>query len=280
MKAGKAIWELTRLEHGFIYGLGVVAGAYIALGEFDFRLSFFGFFTALFLQASAFALNDYFDYDVDVANKRFDRPLVRGELNKRDALIIAAVFAVPGFIFACLISIPAFLLALGITVLGYAYDVKLKEFGLAGNAYIAFSMAAPFIFGGVVAGNLNSEILLLSSIAFLSGLAREIMKGIEDIEGDALRDVKTLARMYGAEKASRVSAFLFITAILLSFAVMLIPEYADIKYLIPVAICDVLLLDSAKKLISGVGTKDIRSLRKKTMIALLFGLIGFLLGAA
>ncbi|NOY11933.1 MAG: UbiA family prenyltransferase [Archaeoglobi archaeon] len=279
MKKLKAVWEVTRLEHGLIYGLGVVAGVFISLGYFDLRLSVFGFLTALFLQASAFALNDYYDYEVDRANKRFDRPLVRGDLSRREALWIAVAFAFPGFLFALYISPLAFALALAITLFGYLYDVKLKEYGVAGNVYIAFSMAAPFLFGAIVAGRVNTEVVVLSLIAFLSGLAREIMKGIEDVEGDALRDVKTVARIYGVGVASRVSALLFILAVIASMLVLVIPEYRDLKYILPVSVTDYLLLSTSRKLLKGVEKEEIGRLRKRTMLALSVGLLAFLLGS-
>lgn len=280
MKSLKAFWELTRLEHGLIYGLGVIAGAYISLHQIVPDLFILGFFTALFLQASAFALNDYFDYDVDIANRRFDRPLVRGELKRESALYISILLAFPGFVSAYLISFEAFLLALIITLAGYIYDIKLKEYGVAGNAYIAFSMSAPFIFGSVVAGNITPEVILLSLIAFLSGMAREIMKGIEDVEGDELRNVRTVARIYGEEKAGKISALLFTTAVFMSLITPAIPEYLDIKYLVPVAFCDYILIKTSFKLYSGVERKDIKDLRKKTMVAMFFGLIGFLIGSS
>jgi 4-hydroxybenzoate polyprenyltransferase len=50
------------------------------------------FFTALFLEASTFALNDYFDLDIDIVNKRNDRPLVRGDIKPKTALILFGVF--------------------------------------------------------------------------------------------------------------------------------------------------------------------------------------------
>ncbi len=279
MKLLKAIWSLTRLEHGLIYGLGVVAGVFITLEYLDIRLSVFGFLTALFLQASAFALNDYFDYEVDVANRRFDRPIVRGDISRRDALIISIILAIPGFLFAYAVSLLALILAVAITFLGYAYDIKLKEYGIAGNVYIAFSMAAPFIFGSVVAGTLNTQIAILSAIAFLSGLAREIMKGIEDVEGDAIRNVRTVARVYGVRTAEKASAYIYMVSIVLSFLVVAIPEYMDVKYLIPVLICDYILAKTARSLFYGAERSEIGKMRKRTMIALLFGLIAFILGS-
>jgi|Deesub1362B_J571_1020462.scaffolds.fasta_scaffold00113_61 geranylgeranylglycerol-phosphate geranylgeranyltransferase len=280
----KALWELYRLEHGLMYALGVVIGIVVAEGiTVPFEKAIFGILTAVFLQASAFALNDYFDYEVDLMNERYDRPLVRGELSKSSALMSFAILTPIGFMFSYLISFTAFVLAFAITILGFFYDVKLKEFGILGNAYIGFTMCAPFIFGSVVAKNtITMPIVILSFMAFLSGIAREIMKGIEDVDGDSLRNVRTVARMKGEAVAGKYSSIIFMVSIALSPIPFLFLEefFMDFKYLIPVIITDLMLLKISVKMLRGnFGKEDIRKYRKESLIAMTFGLIGFLAGA-
>src|SRR5512136_3224600 len=90
MRTLKAIWELMRLGHGFMLFLGILIGSVIALEGVSlpswdkFILTFF---TALFLEASTFALNDYYDLEIDRVNKRTDRPLVRGDIKPKTALL-------------------------------------------------------------------------------------------------------------------------------------------------------------------------------------------------
>jgi geranylgeranylglycerol-phosphate geranylgeranyltransferase len=280
----KALWELTRLEHGLMYGIGVIIGIVVSSGlEIQIQKVLFGILTAIFLQAAAFSLNDYFDYEVDLKNKRMDRPLVRGELSRNTALLIPILLTPPGFLSAFLISFEAFLLAFLITVAGFLYDVKLKEFGFAGNLYIAFSMAAPFIFGSVVALNvITPAVAVLASIAFLSGVGREIMKGIEDVEGDSLRDAKTIARTRGVMVAAKCSAFIFILSVLLSpIPFLFVDKFIfDFKYLIPVLITDFILLKISFELLSGrVEAEVIGKYRKQSLLGMFFGLVGFLAGA-
>ena len=266
-----------------MYALGVVVGVVVSAGlKFSLKHLVFGILTAVFCQASAFALNDYMDYEVDVANERLDRPLVRGDLSKRTALLLSVCLAPLGMLSAYMISVNAFLLAGIITLLGYAYDIKLKEFGIIGNLYIALSMCAPFIFGSVVATNtITPQVAVLSVIAFLSGVGREIMKGIEDVEGDALRNVRTVARVWGVEKASLLSSILFIVAVIMSFYPFLFVESYrfDLKYLIPVLVTDLILLKVSLNLLKRYDKEDIRKYRKETLVALSIGLVGFLLGA-
>lgn len=279
----KALWELFRLEHGFMYGLGVVVGIYVSEPYFDdFLKILFGYLTAVFLQASTFALNDFSDYEVDVANNRLDRPLVRGDLSRDTALKSGLLMMPLGFVSAGLVSYLAFLFAVAVTLVGYVYNIKLKEYGFAGNVYIAFTMAAPFLFGSIVAtGRIMLSSALLSSMAFLSGLGREVMKGIEDVEGDALRNVRSVARVMGVGKAAVISALLYVLAVLISPLPLFVLEgyIMDLKYAIPVAITDIMLIYVAFMVARSYEKENIRRYRKLTLVAMLFGLIGFLAGA-
>ncbi len=285
MNSVKSVWELLRLEHGLMYALGVLSGIVVSSGlEFSAEKAIFGMLAAVFLEASGFALNDYLDYEVDIANERLDRPLVRGDLPRSLALLLCVILAPFGLAFAYMISFRAFVFALFVSVLGYVYDLKLKEFGFAGNVYIAFSMAVPFLFGSIVAKNtITGPVILLSLIAFLSGVGREVMKGIEDVKGDAIRNVRTIARVFGIERAAKLSATLFLIAVLMSF----IPpvayrRFANPGYVLPVAITDVILIRCSirlYKLKREEAKAIVKKLRKETLIALSFGLIGFIAGA-
>ncbi|AIG97223.1 UbiA family prenyltransferase [Archaeoglobus fulgidus] len=279
----KAIWDLLRLEHGLMYGFGVVIGIYVSDPFFsDLWKLLLGYLTAVFLQASTFALNDYFDYEVDLVNNRTDRPLVRGDLSRRIALALAIALMPPGFVAAYLISPLAFIFAFAVSVLACLYDYKLKELGFAGNVYIAFTMAAPFLFGSIISsGWITEKTALLASMAFLTGVGREIMKGIEDVEGDALRDVRSLARTMGERKAASIASLFYLTAVSISpIPLFLLPEFLfDLKYAVPVSVTDVLLIYVALRLVGDYERESIRKYRKVTLVAMVLGLVGFFAGA-
>jgi|Deesub1362A_J573_1020465.scaffolds.fasta_scaffold00017_137 geranylgeranylglycerol-phosphate geranylgeranyltransferase len=282
LKKLQALWQLFRLEHGFMYGVGVWIGAFIAVGlNVEINSIIFGFLTALFLQAGTFALNDYYDFEVDKANKRRDRPLVRGDLTKQDAMRASLIMIPLGLITAALVNFPSFVLALIITVMGVLYDVKIKETGLGGNSYIAFTMAAPFIYGSVVATRwITWDIAMLSIIAFSAGLGREIMKGIEDVHGDALRNVRSIARELGERKAGIIAGILFGISVAFSPIPYLHPESAyhgNLVYLGLVFITDVILMYVT---VSLWRKRDysIKNLRKVSLTGLFMGLMAFLAG--
>jgi len=279
----KAIWELTRLEHGLMYGFGVIIGIIIVDKTVLFtKLSIFGFFTALLLEAGTFALNDYYDLESDIANRRRDRPLVRGDMRKEEALLIAIIATVFGIICASFLSHIVFLLALILAVLGILYDIKIKELLAVSNLYIAFTMAIPFIFGGLIAEpeRIDLALLILASIAFLAGFGREVMKDIADVKGDALRNIKSIARIYGADKAIKVVFFSYLLAVILSvvpFFLVNTSYFHNLAYILSVMAADALFVHTC----FGLQKEDVNynTMRKETLLAIGIGLIAFVSGA-
>ncbi|NQE05369.1 Digeranylgeranylglyceryl phosphate synthase [ANME-1 cluster archaeon GoMg1] len=294
----KTVWELTRAEHGLMYGCGVLIGIIIADKTVLFSgLALFGFFTAFLLEAGTFALNDYYDLESDIANQRTDRPLVREELRKEEALLIACVAIAAGLAFAVFLNRICFALAVILAVMGVLYDIKMKEFIAVSNFYIAATMAIPFIFGGLLAyapeqTELMQPLLILAAIAFFAGFGREVMKDMGDVKGDEVRDVKSIARVYGMEKAMRVTIFSYFLAVVLSAVPFFIgntPYFHNLAYIVPVIAADVLFVHTClglkfksfrKKNDSKTVSFDINYnyLRKETLIALGIGLIAFVSG--
>jgi geranylgeranylglycerol-phosphate geranylgeranyltransferase len=291
----KSIWELTRLEHGLMYGLGVLIGIIVAGGQLltpssvfglpldaPSRLASFGFFTALLIQAGTFALNDYCDLESDIANRRLDRPLVRGDLSRGEALVIAILATLLGILCASFLHLILFFLALISAMLGVLYDLKIKEYLAVSNIYIALTMAIPFIFGGLIVHprSINLELFILAVIAFLAGFGREVMKDIADLKGDALRNVRSIARVYGVNQANSVVIASYSLAVALSAIPVLAVEtsyYLDPAYALPVLVADALFLHTALEL--RTAQREYSRLRKETLLAIGVGLIGFISGA-
>ncbi|HDM35837.1 MAG TPA: prenyltransferase [Candidatus Syntrophoarchaeum butanivorans] len=280
----KAVWRLTRAEHGLMYAVGVVVGAVLGGARVsDAQVVLSGCITAIMLEAGTFALNDYYDFEVDRKNNRLDRPLVTGEIGLNEAFIMGWTLIAAGMLFALFLPIPCLLLAFIAAVLGVLYDIKLKETGPGGNLYISLTMALPFVFGGLLVKPEPDLILLvLASIAFLIGFGREVMKGIVDIEGDAIRDVSTIARRWGVKRAKQISALFYLIGITISpipFLINLNPSYfMNIAYLVPLVFADLILLHVTFRLPSE-DREGVDRLRSVSLIALLSGLIAFLAGA-
>lgn len=289
MKKLKAVWELMRLEHGVMIAIAIFIGSLIALkgeGFPTFDKFILTFFTALFLEASTFALNDYYDLEIDKKNKREDRPLVRGDLSPKSALILFFVFFPLGIICSYFVNIACFVIALITALLAILYDAKMKKVKLIGNFYIAYVMAIPFIFGGaaVVAENtlffeIDPSIYIVALIAFLSGSGREIMKDVMDFEGDKEKGVRSFPKYIGLRKSNIVAAFFFIIAIALSFFPFFVERfeiyYLNYYYLFLVLITDTMLLSTSFHLIFKK-KPYLKLYRKFTLAAIFIGLFAFL----
>jgi geranylgeranylglycerol-phosphate geranylgeranyltransferase len=289
MKKIKAIWELMRLEHGVMIAIAILIGSLIALkGEglplFDkFILTFF---TALFLESSTFALNDYCDLEIDKKNKREDRPLVRGDLSPKSALYLFYIFFPLGIICSYFVNLTCFIIALITALLAVLYDTKMKKKKLLGNFYIAYIMGIPFIFGGAAVAakdalffEMPPAIYIIALIAFLTGSGREIMKDVMDFEGDKEKGVKSFPKYIGPRGSNVLAAFFYIIAIALSFLPFFMERfeiyYLNYYYLALVFITDTMLLSTSIHLI--LKKKPYLKLyRKFTLIAIFIGLLAFL----
>ena len=231
MKKLRAIWELMRLEHGVMLFLAILIGSIISQRTLFDNLNlpilniFLTFFTALFLEASTFALNDYYDLEIDRINKRTDRPLVRGDLSPKTALNIFFLLFPLGLLCSYFVNMTCFLIALITALISVLYDIKMKKVKLIGNFYIAYIMAIPFVFGGatVLENNafslvvINQIIYVIALIAFLAGAGREIMKDVMDFEGDKIQGVKSFPRYVGIRGSNGIATIFFLCAIVSSF---------------------------------------------------------------
>ncbi len=281
MKKIRAIFDLIRVDHGIMLGIAVIVGFIISAKGFFFNEKIiFSFLTAFFLEAGTFALNDYFDYEVDKKNNRLDRPLVRGDIRPKTALLIYFITSPLGILFSIFVNKICFLIALINLIIATFYDVKFKEIKVIGNFYIAFIMAIPFVFGSLAYSEEISRIVIFFAIlAFLSGAGREIMKDIMDFYGDMERKTKSFPLYIGEKNSRYLSSLFFISSSIIAF----IPFFVEIDasyYLNPLfflflCFSSFLFIYSSYLLING---KEIAITRKLTLLAIFFGLIAFLAG--
>ncbi len=296
MKKLRAIWELMRLDHGVMLFLAILIGSLISQKTLFDNLNppllniVLTFFTALFLEASTFALNDYYDLEIDRINKRTDRPLVRGDLSPKTALNIFYLLFPLGLICSYFVNTTCFLIALITALISVLYDVKMKKIKLVGNFYIAYIMAIPFVFGGAAVlgndvfslGRINPVIYVIALIAFLTGAGREIMKDVMDFEGDKIRGVKSFPRYIGTRASNGIASLFYLCAIVLSFLPFFLEDfgvyYRNIIYFILVLITDTMLLSTCLHLVFKK-QPNMKFYRKFTLVAIFIGLLAFLVGA-
>ncbi|MFX0093029.1 MAG: UbiA family prenyltransferase [Candidatus Hodarchaeota archaeon] len=231
------ILQLTRIEHSIIGVVGAITGALIAYAlegvneslPTVFLHTIYGAWVPFLIIAGSFALNDVYDLEVDKTNQRFDRPLARGELNPVLTKWASWGCIFLGVVMSLAFRLPLFLLSAAFAVAAVTYNIKLKDSGIPGNLTVAACYAAPWAMGGLYVENyliLNGiytglaqttiqALIILIGVAFIGGFGREVLKGLQDIEGDALRDTLTLARTRGPRFAAYVSAICLTTMLIL-----------------------------------------------------------------
>ncbi len=222
----KAFLSIIRPQNCIIGGITVLAGIGIAakvnLGFVDaaqLLMQFiFGYITYFFVAAGGNVVNDIYDIEIDKIN-RPHRALPSGRMTIRQAWIYVFVLGILGVFFAWLNGVIGAIVVVIFLIVGYAYASKVKELGLAGNFMVAFSFAFGVIYGSIIYGESVGNIVipipswLFFVTAFMILQARETIKGAEDVEGDALRNVRTIARIYGYKAAAIVAALLNIIGV-------------------------------------------------------------------
>ena len=245
LKNAKELFRLMRIEHSLMLVIAVIAAELIVKGMPNLPTLILSLITPVFVSMGSFAVNDYFDIEVDKANKK-DRPLVIGTVTPKQALYATAITMIIGVAASIPINLYAFLIALAFALLSIAYAYKLKELLFWGNAYVAFAMVIPFIYGSlVVSNNMPYSIMVISIMIFLAGLAREIHGTIRDYQGDiAMRNAHTIPKAIGIKAAANVALLLYLIAVGISIylALAVKPFKLNALFIVLVAITDALLI--------------------------------------
>ncbi len=217
----KAFVSIIRPQNCIIGGLTVISGIAIAhriaqplvpMGQFQ-NLFVLGYFIYFFVAAAGNVVNDIFDIEIDRIN-RPHRALPSGRMTVRQAWIYVVILSSIGALLALIVGLYSFVIVVFFEVVGYYYAAKGKELGIAGNLMVAFSFAFGTVYGSFIYGETIGQFIiptptwLFFITAFMILQARETIKGAEDVEGDELRDVRTIARVYGHRAAAGVSAIL------------------------------------------------------------------------
>ncbi len=215
----KAYIELLRVHNLLGTALGVLSGV-VALGIINIIPLIIAILSACMIAAAGYAINDYFDIEIDKINKP-NRPLPSGRISPREALLLSYLMFIIGVIIALPIGIITTLFALVNAILMYYYSKTLKKTGLIGNLVVAFSTSATLFYGALAVAEWLGALYILWRIVplvlmvFVLTLAREIVKGVEDVIGDSKAGVKTLAVTKGVDFALRTSLILTFIAIFL-----------------------------------------------------------------
>ncbi len=207
--------ELTRPVNSIAAGVLTAIGAFVAgeVAAAPIQVAAAVGATA-FATAAGMAINDYFDREIDRIN-RPDRAIPRGAVSPRGAL----AFSVALFAGAVVLALTLPPLAIAIAVVNLlalvAYTELFKGLPGVGNVVVGYLGGSTFLFGGAAVGSVE-PVVVLFALAALSTISREIIKDIEDVEGDRAEGLNTLPIAVGERRAWLLAALLLAVAVLAS----------------------------------------------------------------
>jgi len=169
--------------------------------------------SGVFIAAAANTINDYFDFEIDRVNKPH-RPLPSKLISPKTSFAMSIVEYGIGLILGLFISTEMFYFALLFSILLFFYSAYLKRTVVWGNFAVSLSTAAAFVYGGLSVGN-PSEAIIPAVFAFFYHFSREILKDIQDIEGDRKDKAVTFPIRYGIQPAVLFIRSLFAILLLL-----------------------------------------------------------------
>ena len=231
--------------------------------------------------------NDLMDIEGDQINHP-RRPLASGAVSIETARKIAMFSLVTsiigllsaagwvstsgGDLSAWLPSLPIWFLAL-LLMIHYEFEgehsLRLKHKGLPGNLAVSLLVGIVIVFGAAAVGNATNPLIWCVGLsAFGINSAREIIKDVEDVEGDM--DRETLSKRIGSDQARMVAWLMTLfgfTLIFVPFGLELLPAGLLIT-MVP----SILTLISAKP---HIHKGNDHTAQRMLRVALLLGLIGF-----
>jgi len=233
--------------------------------------------TALLVTAVVFlvtgggnVVNDYFDRDIDAVN-RPSRPVPSGRISPVLALRWSFLLFLLGSALALMINPLCLALAAANSLLLVAYAGYLKATPLAGNLTVAYLTGSTFLFGGLATGSYSEITAVLSILAGLATLGREIVKDVEDVDGDRAGGARTLPILFGPALSSRAAAAAVLCGVALSYLAPL-----GRPYLVAVTAANILFLASVRKALQGEPSASQRFLKLGMALALVAFTIGSL----
>ncbi len=265
-------------------------------------LFFLLIFSSVCIAGAGYIINDYFDIRIDAINKP-ERVIINKFIKRRWAIVWHWILSVTGVLISIYISykikvLPIALINLLCVFALWFYSTTFKKKLLVGNLMIAALTAwvilVVYLFAGADlfslkgfadnAENLNVRkffkfTLLYACFAFVTTLIREVIKDLEDMEGDRKYDCNTMPIAWGVP-ATKVFVGVWIVVAIAALAIVQLYAWqsgwwlAALYILLLVIIPTIFLL---MKLTKASSAKDYHTLSNIIKLIMLFGILSMLL---
>ncbi len=194
--------------------------------------------SSVLIAAAGYIINDYFDLNIDQVNKP-EKLVVDTIINRRWAILWHWLLSFSGVIISFFISwkLNNWIIGLinsGCVLLLMLYSTTFKKKLLIGNFIISILTAWVTLVLFVAEWDLNHRadpavqaamgrlfklVVLYSGFAFIISIVREVVKDVEDMEGDARYNCRTLPIVWGVNVA-KVFAAVWLLVLLAAIVVL------------------------------------------------------------
>ena len=237
---------------------------------------FLAAFAASCALASGNILNDIYDIDIDKINKPF-RPLPSGKIKIKNAYSLYLLLILFSIVLSFLVSEMTMIIVVISILLLFLYSKYLKRIPLVGNIIVAFLTGLVFIFGGVVVENPIAAIAP-AVFAFLINLIREIVKDMEDVEGDSRAGVTTFPIRFGFKNSRLLIVILTILLILFTFFPFITNLYRIEFFILVMVVVNPILVYCLKLLFENKSDKNLKKVSNLLKLDMIIGLIAIYRG--
>lgn len=221
----KNLFKLIRWLNLLIVAVTQYSAAYFLIESMELRLLLLSpdmlllCLGTIMITAAGYVINDYYDVKIDYINKP-DRVVVGRFVKRRQIMILHATLNTLGVLAGVLVSWQIGVINFLVVGLLWLYSNQLKRLPLLGNVTVAL-LTGLSVF--VVYVLYRESIFLFATYAFFAffiSLIREIIKDMEDVEGDKKFELKTLPIVIGIRKSKLViylicAIFLIVVATLM-----------------------------------------------------------------
>ena len=247
-----------------IAALVCTSGNFILLNVISAALA--GAFTA----AGGNAINDIYDLEIDKINSP-QRPLPAKIISVKEAAIFYISINLLAIFLSFFAGIASALIVSGTQIILFLYSVRLKHIAFWGNIAVALLTGMTFFYGGIIVSNWKFS-LIPAGFAFIINLIREIIKDMEDINGDSKLGVITFPQKFGFRAAKSIIIILILIFIAAIFSLYFVRIY-KIEFFIIILITVIpVLLYIIKSLLKDDSVNNLKKISLILKINMIFGL--------
>lgn len=190
---------------------------------------FFIVLASVCVVASGYIINNFYDVEKDQIN----RPLkskIDAYVSQNTKLSIYFLLNFIGVLLGYLVSWKAAIFFAVYIFLIWFYSHKLKKYPVVGLISVTILTILPFFAVFVYYKNFSNIIFVHANFLFLLLLIRELVKNLENMDGDIISDYQTIPIRYGEKYTKQFSTFLAFLLFLPMFVLWQYPEIGWMKF--------------------------------------------------